>query len=225
VLFLALRESPERPTLGQLLIRDLGRVQSLPPNRLMDRDVLAESVETNNREAQVLISKNMVEQMNAQIGNEFGASLQYVNVAGYFDNAGLPVLAQFFLKQADEERMHAMKFVRYIMDAGGHLAIPAVPAGRHEFKSAEEAVSMALDWEYTVTKQISALLDRASHEKDYVAHDFLEWFAREQLEEVSTMDTLLKMVQRVGESGLIDVENAVAAGRVRRAVGVGDDGD
>jgi bacterioferritin B len=181
----------------------------------MDRDVLAESVETNNREAQVLISKNMVEQMNAQIGNEFGASLQYVNVAGYFDNAGLPVLAQFFLKQADEERMHA----------GGHLAIPAVPAGRHEFKSAEEAVSMALDWEYTVTKQISALLDRASHEKDYVAHDFLEWFAREQLEEVSTMDTLLKMVQRVGESGLIDVENAVAAGRVRRAVGVGDDGD
>jgi ferritin len=176
----------------------------------------------DNREEQVLISKNMVEQMNAQIGHEFGASLQYVNVAGYFDSAGLPVLAQFFLKQADEEREHAMKFVRYIMDAGGHLAIPAVPAGRHEFKSAEEAVSLALDWEYTVTKQISALLDRASTEKDYVAHDFLEWFAREQLEEVSTMDTLLKMVQRVGESGLIDVENAVAAGRVRQASPSGD---
>lgn len=55
---------------------------------------------------------------------------------------------------------------------------------------------MALDWEYTVTKQITALLDRASSEKVYVAHGFLEWFAREQLEEVSTMDTLLKMVQR-----------------------------
>ena len=84
----------------------------------------------------MLISKNMVDQMNAQIGNEFGASLQYVNVAGYFDNAGLPVLSQFFLRQADEERMHAMKFVRYIMDAGGHLAIPAIAAARHEFKSA-----------------------------------------------------------------------------------------
>jgi ferritin len=166
----------------------------------------------------------MADQMNAQIGNEFGASLQYVNMAGYFDGAGLPVLAKFFLEQADEERMHAMKFVRYIMDAGGHLAIPAVPACRHEFKSAEEAVSMALDWEYTVTKQIYGLLDRASTEKDYVAHDFLEWFAREQLEEVSTMDTLLKMVQRVGESGLIDVENAVAAGRVRQAAPAGDAG-
>jgi bacterioferritin B len=167
----------------------------------------------------VLISKNMADQMNAQIGNEFGASLQYVNVAGYFDSAGLPVLADFFLKQADEERMHAMKFVRYIMDAGGHLAIPAVPAGRHEFKSAEEAVSMALDWEYTVTKQITALLDRASSEKDYVAHDFLEWFAREQLEEVSSMETLLKMIQRAGEPGLLQVENALAAGRVRSMAG------
>lgn len=132
------------------------------------------------------------------------------------------MLAQFFLKQADEERTHAMKFVRYIMDAGGLLAIPAIPASRHAFTSAEEAVSMALEWEYTVTKQISALLDRASSEKDYVAHDFLEWFAREQLQEVSTMDMLLKMVQRVGESGLIDVENAVAAGRVNRSVGGGE---
>jgi bacterioferritin B len=172
----------------------------------------------------MLISSGMAEQMNAQIGHEFGASLQYVNVAAYFDNAGLQVLAQFFLRQADEERGHAMKFVRYIMDAGGHVAVPAIPASRHEFKSAEEAVSMALDWEYTVTKQITALLDRASSEKDYVAHDFLEWFAREQLEEVSTMDTLLKMVQRVGESGLIDVENAIAAGRVRRSAGAEEGG-
>ena len=82
-------------------------------------------------------------------------------------------------------------------------------------------MALALEWEYTVTKQINALLDRASTEKDYVAHDFLEWFAREQLEEVSTMDTLLKMVQRVGESGLIDVENAIAAGRVGGAAGAG----
>jgi ferritin len=58
-----------------------------------------------------------------------------------------------------------------------------------------------------------------------VAHDFLEWFAREQLEEVSTMDTLLKMVQRVSESGLIDVENAVAAGRVGGAAKAGAHGD
>jgi len=160
-----------------------------------------------------LISDGLNKQMNEQIGHEFGASLQYVNIAAYFDDAGLPVLTQHFFKQADEERTHAMKFVRYLLDAGGKVAIPAVPAPRSDFASAEEAVGLALEWEYTVTKQINALLDRATSERDYVAHDFLEWFAREQLEEVSSMDTLLKMIRRSGESGLMLVENALASGR------------
>ena len=59
--------------------------------------------------------------------------------------AGLPVLADFFLKQADEERMHAMKFVRYVMDTKGGLAIPSIPAPKAEFTSAAEAVQAALD--------------------------------------------------------------------------------
>lgn len=163
----------------------------------------------------MLMSREMNDQINAQIGHEFGASLQYVNIAGYFDGVALPVLSQHFLAQADEERQHAMKFVRYVLDAGGVVAVPAIPAPRSQFGSAEEAVSLALDWEFTVTKQIIALLDRASSERDYVAHDFLEWFAREQLEEVSSMETLLKMIQRAGESGLLQVENAVAGGRGR----------
>jgi ferritin len=169
----------------------------------------------------VLISDAMNAQMNEQVGHEFGASLQYVNTAAYFDNAGLPVLREHFLRQANEERQHAMRFVRYILDAGGRLAIPAVPAPRSDFASAEEAVALALEWEYTVTKQINALLERATSERDYVAHDFLEWFAREQLEEVSSMDTLLKMIRRSGESGLIQVENALAS---RRALTLGAPG-
>lgn len=172
----------------------------------------------------MLISKAMAQHMNEQIGHEFGASLQYVNLAAYFDGAGLPVLRDHFFKQADEERGHAMKFVRYILDADGAVQIPPIPAPRHTFSSAEEAVSLALEWEYTVAKQIHALLERASSERDYVAHDFLEWFAREQLEEISSMDMLLKMVRRSGESGLMLVENALAAGRALSMGGPTKDG-
>jgi ferritin len=168
-----------------------------------------------------LISKAMNQQMNAQIGNEFGASLQYVNIASWFDSVALPVFAQHFFKQADEEREHAMKFVRYILDADGDVEIPQIPAPKASFASAEEAVTLALEWELTVTKQITALLDRAASEKDYVAHDFLEWFAREQLEECSSMDTLLKMIRRAGEANLIQIENALAAGRVLSNAGGG----
>ena len=99
------------------------------------------------------------------------------------------------------------------LDADGAVRIPAIPAPKSEFGSAEEAVALALEWEYTVTKQINSLLDLASKERDYVAHDFLEWFAREQLEECSSMDTLLKMIRRTGESGLMLVENALASGQ------------
>jgi ferritin len=161
----------------------------------------------------MLISAKMNDLMNAQIGHEFGASLQYVEIAAYCDGAGLPVLTKHFLAQGDEEREHAMKFVRYILDADGSVAIPAVPAPRAVFKSAEEAVALALKWEHTVTKQINALLELASKERDYLAHDFLEWFAREQLEECSSMDTLLKMVRRAGESQMLQVETALAGGR------------
>jgi len=161
----------------------------------------------------MLISAKMNELMNAQVGHEFGASLQYVEIAAYCDGVGLPVLTKHFFTQAEEERAHALKFVRYILDADGTVTIPAVPAPRAAFKSTEEAVALALKWEHTVTKQINGLLELAASERDFLAHDFLEWFAREQLEECASMDTLLKMVRRAGESQLLQVENALASGR------------
>lgn len=165
----------------------------------------------------MLISRQMNDLMNAQVGREFGASLQYIEIAAYFEGAGLPGLAQHFLKQSDEERDHAMRFVRYILDAGGAVAIPAVEAPKAEFTSSEEAVALAREWEMTVTRQINSLLDAATSERDYIAHDFLEWFAREQLEEVSSMDTLLRMVRRAGEQGMMLVDSAVATGRALTA--------
>lgn len=161
----------------------------------------------------MLISKEMNAAIDEQIGHEFGAMLQYVAIATYFDGEGLPVLARHFYRQAEEERDHAMRFVRYVVDAGGTVAIPAVPAVSSAFGSAEEAVQRSLDWELTVTRQINGLMDRAIKENDHLAHNMLEWFVEEQLEEVSSMETLLRMVRRAGESGLLFVENYLAQGR------------
>jgi ferritin len=144
----------------------------------------------------MLISKELEKAINEQVGREFGASLQYVNIATYFDTDNLANLAAFFYRQADEERMHAMKFVRYIVDAGGQVSIPAVAGPKTSFASPEEAVNLALQWEQDVTKQINALMDLAVAQKDHIAQDFLRWFVTEQLEEVSTMDTLLSIIRR-----------------------------
>lgn len=146
-----------------------------------------------------------------QIGHEFAAMLQYVAIATYFDGEGLSRLARHFYRQAEEERDHAMRFVHYVVEAGGDVTIPAIPAAKSGFASAAEAVQLSLERERTVTDQINALMDRAIAENDHASRNMLEWFVAEQLEEVSSMDTLLRMVERAGESGLLFVESFLGA--------------
>lgn len=157
----------------------------------------------------MLISEELEQAINAQIGREFGASMQYISIAAYFDREDLPQLAASFYRQADEEHMHAMKFVHYITETGGQVRIPPVEAPKATFESAEEAVRLSLAWEEEVTRQINALMEIAVGANDYLAQDFLRWFVTEQLEEISTMSTLLRTVQRAGDTLLL-VEDFLA---------------
>lgn len=158
----------------------------------------------------MLISEKMNSAINQQIGNEFLASLQYVAIAAYFQSESLPQLGAHFFTQSEEERTHALKFAKYVLDAGGHVRIPAIPEPKSRFASAEEAVKHALDHEMMVTRQINDLVDIGMKENDHLTQSFLQWFVTEQLEEVSSMDTLLKIVQRAGEKGLLQVEDYLA---------------
>ncbi|KAA3644660.1 MAG: ferritin [Chloroflexi bacterium] len=151
----------------------------------------------------MLISEKLAKAINQQVGNEFGASLEYVNIASYFESEDMLHFAQVFFDQADEERDHAMKFVRYLLETGAKVAIPAIPEPRSDYASAEDAVAAALSWEETVTEQINGLMDIAHEEKDYIAQDFLNWFVTEQLEEISKMSTILNIIRRAGDNLLL----------------------
>ncbi|MEQ1727174.1 MAG: ferritin [Vicinamibacterales bacterium] len=154
----------------------------------------------------MLISRELASAFNQQIGNEFGASMQYVAIAAHFQQKQLTLLAKLFMEQADEERTHAMKFVRYVLDTKGELALPAIAAPKPTFTSAEDAVAAALAWEEEVTRQIGRLMDVAVKENDYLAQSFLQWFIDEQLEEVVKMDRLLSVIRQSGEKNLLMVE-------------------
>src|SRR5262245_63985172 len=110
------------------------------------------------------ISKAMNAALNVQIGNELAACNQYVQIAAYFDGAGLPALTKHFFKQASEERAHSLRFIRLILDAGGEVKIPQIPAPKAQFKDAADAVKLALDSELRVTKQINEIVDLALKE-------------------------------------------------------------
>jgi bacterioferritin B len=154
----------------------------------------------------MLISKDLNAAINAQVGHELQAMLQYINIATYFDGEALSRTAKFFYDQAEDEHAHAMKFIEYIVDAGGSVAIPAIPAPKAVFQNAEEAVELAYNWEKVVTKNIIDLMDIAVKEKDYIAQQFLNWYLNEQLEEESTMSAMLSVVKRATERNLIMLE-------------------
>src|SRR5947209_18245120 len=103
------------------------------------------------REHNMQIGDKLNGAFNAQIGRELASSNQYVNVAAYFDDRALRLLAGLFYKQAEEEREHAMKFVKYLTDVSGRVAVPAIAEPKHAFASAEEAVRLAYEWELDIT--------------------------------------------------------------------------
>src|ERR687884_2086236 len=101
----------------------------------------------------MLTSQKVVDAINEQIGYEFTASLQYYAIGAHFATEALPQLSAHFFKQAEEEKGHALRFIKYVVDAGGRVAIPAIEAPRSTFKAAEDAVKMSLDQEIHVTNQ------------------------------------------------------------------------
>jgi ferritin len=161
---------------------------------------MAQKLKGMRKNPAVLASDELIAAFNRQIGNEIHASLQYTSIAAHFDAENLPQLAAFFARQATEEREHALKFVRFVVDVGGRVAIPAIAAPRHDFASAADAVRLSLEWERTVTDQIYGLVEIARAENNYIALRFLDWFVTEQLEEITLMDQLLSLVERAGDN-------------------------
>jgi ferritin len=154
----------------------------------------------------MLANQSLIDAFNQQIGNEMSASMQYIAIASYFDSETLPQLAAFFYRQSEEEREHAMRFVKFINDVGGQVRIPTLPAPQADFATGEEAVSKALAWEEEVTRQIYDLVEIAKQDRNYVGVRFLDWFVEEQLEEVTTMSDLLAVIRRAGQDRLLFVE-------------------
>jgi ferritin len=165
-----------------------------------------------------MAAPRFVDQLNTQIGNELAAHNQYLACAVYYDALTMPQMATFFYGQAVEERDHAMMMVQYLLDTDHEVVIPGVEAPVASFADVVAPVALALDQEKRVSEQINALLRIARDESDFASEQFMQWFIKEQVEEVATMSDLLAVVSR-NQDDLEDIEEYVA----REQGGVDDD--
>jgi ferritin len=144
-----------------------------------------------------------------QIFNELTASQQYMAIGVYLTGAELPQLAKHFYSQAVKERNHAMMLVQHLLDRDVDVEIPGVGAVRNQFDKPHDALALALDQERAVTEQVSQLMAVARDEGDFLGEQFMQWFLKEQIEEVGLMRTLVRMAERAGANEF-ELENFVA---------------
>lgn len=147
--------------------------------------------------------KSFATALNDQISNELGASMQYIGAAVFYDATTLPRLAGFFYRQAAEERTHAMMMIRYLLDVDEEVRIPDIAGKQTRFDDAVAPVRMALEQEKRVGEEIYALFELARETKDYRAEQFLQWFVKEQVEEVALMQDMLNVVERAADNLLL----------------------
>ncbi len=150
-----------------------------------------------------MAAARFVERLSEQIAYEFAASQQYIANGVYYDGQTLPRLATFFYAQAVEERNHAMMMVRYLLDADATVSIPGVAAPETQFADVIAPVALALEQEKRVSDPIASLTQVAREERDYLSEQFLQWFLKEQVEEVASMSSLLTVVKRSADSPML----------------------
>lgn len=161
-------------------------------------------------------SGRFVSLLGDQVRHEFNAAQQYIAIAVWFDGQDLPRLAAHFYRQSVEERNHAMMIVKWMLDRDLPVRIPGVDEVTNEFSAVAEPIALALQQEKSVTEQIKTLFATARDDGDFLGEQFMLWFLKEQVEEVSSMSTLLAIAERAA-GDLFEIETYLA----REVVGDG----
>ena len=153
-----------------------------------------------------MVSPKLQDALNEQMKNEFFSAYLYMAIAGYFQSEDLPGIASWMRVQALEEMTHGEKFYNFITDAAARTDFRAFEAPRNNYESPLDAFRYSLKHENFVTASINKLMDLAREEGNHAAQIFLQWFVTEQVEEVSTMESMLEVVRKAGEKNLLMVE-------------------
>ena len=191
-------------TIGQRLQRGLDLQQ-----RFFGFTTRAPAIADDGLACAAMAADAVVAKLNEQIAHEFAAHQQYVACAVHYDAQTLPQLARFFYRQALEERDHALMMVRYLLDADAPVVVPGVDAPQVEFADIVEPVALALAQEKRVADQINAIAAAARGESDFTSEQFVQWFIKEQVEEIATMSDLLRVVERSRDDPM-EIENYMA---------------
>jgi ferritin len=156
-----------------------------------------------------MLKKKIEEICNRQVEREGYSSNLYLAMASWAETNGFSGIAAWFYSQSDEERIHMLKFIKYINERGGKAVIPAFKEPMAEFKGVEEVFNDVLKHEEFITGSINEIVSLTLDEKDYNTHNFLQWFVMEQIEEEASVKTIIDKVRLVGKNNMYQFDRDI----------------
>lgn len=144
------------------------------------------------------MKKKLEEICNRQVEREAYSSNLYLSMASWAETQGMSGVADWLYAQADEERVHFLKFVKFINERGGHAIIPALEKPPVEFKGVTEMFNEVLHHEQFITASINEIVTMASADKDYGLLNWLQWFVSEQVEEEASVRAIIDKLKLLG---------------------------
>jgi ferritin len=157
-----------------------------------------------------MLTKKVEAICNRQIEREGYSSNLYLAMASWAENKGLPGIAEWLYAQADEEKMHMLKFIKYVNERGGKAIIPAFEKPPVSFKGVEEAFKEVLKHEQFISASINEVLAEAMIENDYATSNWIQWFVNEQIEEEANVQLILDKIALAGTAGLYFLDRDIA---------------
>jgi ferritin len=148
-----------------------------------------------------MLGKKLQKAFNDQLNQEFSSSYLYLSMAAYAESQNLPGFAHWLKFQTSEEKGHAMKLYKYIVERGGRVELQAIAQPPVEFKSPIALFEEVLKHERKITALINKLYEVALEEKDYASQVLLHWFIQEQVEEEAAAAEILETLKMAGEKG------------------------
>ncbi len=146
-----------------------------------------------------MLDKKVVELLNQQVNKEFYSAYLYLDFSNYYYDQELNGFGNWYKVQAQEERDHAMLFIQYLQNNGEQIVLDAIAKPSVPLVSAKAILSEALKHERYVTGLIHNLYDAAYSVKDFRTMQFLDWFVKEQGEEETNADSLVKKFELFGD--------------------------
>lgn len=137
--------------------------------------------------------------MNVQVGMEAEASHFYLSCASLAEQKNMTGVSKFFYSEANEERNHMIKLMKYINTRGGAVILQEVPCPKITNTTLKSLFARALEHEEKNTRHINTMLETCIQARDHISHQFLQWYAAEQVQEENTLKSFADKLDLIGE--------------------------